>query len=967
MDPERWQRVVRLYESALERDPAAREEFLMEAAGGDEALRREVESLLAQEATPVVIDRPVLEAAAVVLEGGVSLEPGRQLGPYRIERPIGAGGMGDVYQARDTRLNRTVAVKVLSHALADDPQLRARFEREAKAVAALAHPNICTLHDVGHQDSIDFLVLEYLEGETLAARLERGPLPFDQALLCAIEIAGALDAAHRCGIVHRDLKPANVFLVRGSSKSAPPVAKLLDFGLARPAAPAVLGMGAATADGTPATLTAPGTIIGTVQYMAPEQVEGRETDARTDIFAFGTVVYEMVTGKKAFEGKSEASLIGAIMQADPPALSASQPLTPPLLDRIVKKCLAKEPGERWQSASDIRSELQWVADAGASTALAGAIAPVRRRRETIAWTLAGLLAGAGLLLGLRWRTAGAPVDDRPAARLTVPSPANWSLASARPPNRLAISPDGRRLAFVAENSKRERMLWIHQLDSGIAQPLANTENASSPFWSPDSRFVGFFAGGRIKKIDVFGGPAQTVCDIPGITQGDSTANSFQGAAASGSWNQNGVILFNVERELYRVDPGGKPVLVSSNSGILEFFLPDGVHFVSRAPNRGAGISVGRLDSHEWRPLLTDQVSQPVYAQGHLFYVRDQTLMAQPFDPKRLEFSGEAVPVASPVATGTGGNAAFSVSATGVIAYEAADDVAAPSRLLWFDRRSGKQIGSIGDVADYRTIELSSSGDRLAASIVSPGSFAADLWLFDLSRRLPSRFTSSPADETTAIWSPDDRRIVFGVASPPGLYQKPTDLIGKETQFTAIPNTGPYNPSSWSRDRRFIIYNSGPIAPISILPLEGDRKPIAFAPDSVGARAARFSPVGQWIAYSSRETGREEVYVAPFPGRPGKTYPVSVGGGGFPRWGRDGKELFFLSSDRKLMSAAVHEVDGELRFGAPRLLLTVQVKTPAFGWPYDVSSDGNRVLMIVATTAGEPSITVLVNWPALLKK
>jgi hypothetical protein len=545
MDPERWQRVAHLYESALERGPAARKAFLMEAAGGDEALRREVESLLSQDATPVVIDRPVLEAAVAVLESGASLEPGRQLGPYRIERPIGAGGMGQVYQARDTRLNRTVAIKVLSHALADDSQFRTRFEREAQAVAALAHPNICTLYDVGRQDDIDFLVLEYLEGETLAARLERGPLPFEQALTCAIEIAGALDAAHRRGIVHRDLKPGNIFLARGSGKSAPPVAKLLDFGLAKPAARAIVGAGQPCAPATPPTLTAPGTIIGTVQYMAPEQIEGREADTRTDIFAFGTVIYEMVTGSKAFEGKSEASLIGAIMHADPPPLSASQPLTPPLLDRIVKKCLAKDPDERWQSARDVRSELQWVVEGGASLPLSGPTAPMRRRGATIAWAVAGLLAGAGLVAGLHWRNAEAPVDDRPAARLTVTSPANWSLASARPPNRLAISPDGRRVAFVAENSKRERMLWIYQLDSAITQPLANTENASSPFWSPDSRFVGFLAGGRIKKIDASGGPAQTVCDVPGVTQAGNGATPFVG----GAWNQNGVILFSHQTKL----------------------------------------------------------------------------------------------------------------------------------------------------------------------------------------------------------------------------------------------------------------------------------------------------------------------------------------------------------------------------------------------------------------------------------
>jgi dipeptidyl aminopeptidase/acylaminoacyl peptidase len=415
-----------------------------------------------------------------------------------------------------------------------------------------------------------------------------------------------------------------------------------------------------------------------------------------------------------------------------------------------------------------------------------------------------------------------------------------------------------------------------------------------------------------------------------------------------------------------VDPGAKPVLVSSHGSHLPFFLPDGTHFLSRASGGGGGIEVGRFDSNERHTLLAGVVSQPAYARGHLLYVRDQTLLAQPFDPKRLELSGDAIPVASPVATGTGGNAAFSVSATGVIAYEAADDLAAPSRLLWFDRRSGKQIGRIEDEADYRAIELSSSGERLAASIVSPGSFALDLWLFDLSRGQRVRFTSSGAS-ATAIWSPDDRRIVFGAGSPHSLYEKSSDFIGKVTRFAEIPNTEPSNPSSWSRDEKFLIYQSGP-GPISILPLEGNRKPIPFAAETIGARWARFSPHdGEWIAYTSTETGREEVYVAPFPGRAGKRYLVSVNGGRLPRWRRDGKELFFLSTDRKLMSADVHAVGGALQFGAPRTLLPVQVKTPAFGWLYDVSPDGERFLLTVATTTTEPSITVLVNWPALVKK
>jgi Tol biopolymer transport system component len=686
--------------------------------------------------------------------------------------------------------------------------------------------------------------------------------------------------------------------------------------------------------------------------MAPEQLEGREADTRTDIFAFGTLVYEMVAGRKAFEGKSEASLIGAIMQGDPPALSATQPLTPPLLNRIVKKCLAKEPGERWQSAGDIRSELQWVAETSTGTALAVSTA-VRRRFATIAWALAGLLAGAALILGLRGRTTDAPADDRPAARLTVPSPANWSLSAARPANRLAMSPDGRRLAFVAINPKRERMLWIYQLDSAIAQPLANTENASAPFWSPDSRFLGFFDGWKLKRIDASGGPAQNVCDVPGASQAGTLP-----LPVGGSWNQNGVILFSYRRELYRVDPGGKPVLVSSDGGGHPFFLPDGKHFLSFGP----GINAGRLDSRERRSLLPEGISHAAYAQGYLLYVRDQTLLAQRFDPKRLELSGVAVSVASTVLTGPAA-AAFSVSATGVIAYEADDDDAAPSRLLWFDRTSGKQIDSVGKEADYRTIEISSRGDRLAASIMSPGSTAADLWLFDLSRGLPERFTSSPDDETTAVWSPDDKRIVFSAISPNDLYEKSSDLIGK-----AVPilHGGPVY--SWSRDG-FILYKSapGPTGPISVLPLVGDRKPIPFAADSVGTRWARFSPNGDWIAYDSMDTGREEVYLAPFPGRPGKKIQVSFDGGRLPRWRRDGKELFFVSSDRKLMSADVRMESGSLIVKAPKTLFQTQMKPADFGWPYDVSLDGKRFLMNVSTNTTPPWITVLVNWPALLKK
>jgi Tol biopolymer transport system component len=963
MDPERWQRVARLYESALERDPAGRAAFLTDATGGDETLQREVESLLAQDGAPIVLDRPLWEAAAAVLDAGGRLQPDRQLGPYRIERPLGAGGMGQVYRARDTRLNRTVAIKVVAHSLADDPQFRTRFEREAHAIASLTHPNICTVHDVGQQDGVDFLVLEYLEGETLDARLARGQLPFEQALSCAIEIAGALDAAHRRGLVHRDLKPANIFLVRGAGASTPPLAKLLDFGLAKPGAPTIVGVGASGVPTTPPAITAQGTILGTFQYMAPEQLEGREADARTDLFAFGAVLYEMFTGKKAFEGKSQASLIGAIMHVDPPALSATRPLTPPLLDRIVKKCLAKDPDERWQSARDVGSQLQWVADAGSVSAAitAGTASTLRRWRTPIAATLAGLVVGAAAVLGLRSRQPSLPLE-RQVVRAIVPPPDDWTITSAAPPERLAMSPDGSRLAFVALGPDRRRRIWIRLLEGTTAEPIPGTEDGSAPFWSPDSRFIGFVAGAKVKKVNVSGGPALTVCDVPGSEQRD--VGGFN-VIFSGTWSRSGVILFSINGALYEVDSGAKPIRVTAG-GDFPSFLPDGTHFLHMAPrSTGAGIYVGQLGTDDHRLLLPGTVSQASYSQGHLLYVREQTLMAQPFDPNRVALSGEPLPLAHPVVTGGGNASAFSVSSIGAIAYEAGDEIRNQGRLLWLDR-AGKQIGSIGDEADYRQVQLSWKGDRLVAGIVAPGNNTADLWLFDLSRRGAARFTSS-GNASVAVWSPDDTRIVFGMggAGPDrGVYEKPTDLIGDAKRFTDLPASAS-GIASWSHDGRFIIYGSAGTS--SIFPETGG-KPIPLAQPGDLA-SSQFSPNGQWIAYSSRESGRLEVYVAPFPGRAGKKIKASVEGGTQPRWRRDGKELFFLSNDRdrKLMSVDVLTESNSLQVGVPKTLFQTGVKNTGLNSPpYDVAPDG-RFLMNVATSTTNPSITLLVNWPALLKK
>jgi len=964
MDPERWQRTARLYESVLERDPASRAAFLNEATGSDDVLRRDVELLLARDNTPLVIDRPVLEAASAVLDAGAALNPGSQLGPYCIDEPLGEGGMGQVYRARDTRLNRTVAIKVLSPALAHDPQFRARFDREAHTVATLTHPNICTLYDIGHDGDVEFLVLEYLDGGTLAARLERGPLPFDLSLAFAIQIADALDAAHRHGIAHRDLKPGNIFLVRGGT--ATPTVKLLDFGLAKPAAPALVSIDASVALTTPPALTVQGTILGTFQYMAPEQLEGRDTDTRADIFAFGAVVHEMVTGRRAFEG-NQASLIAAIMHIDPPALSTIQPLAPPLFDRIVRKCLAKNPEERWQSMRDVSSQLRWLLEAGtAATSLADGSARriVPRWREALAWTLA-VLGVAAALVAANWRRSAIPAENGQVIRATVLPPENWRLTGTQPPNRLAVSPDGRRLAFVATAPDGRRKIWIRSLDGASTEPLEGTDDGLSPFWSPDSRFVGFFAGGRLKKIEASGrGTEVTVCDVPGMTPGDTNSVTVRG-----TWNQNGVILLGANRMFYRVDSGGMLVPVGPDSGVFPFFLPDGTHFLYRDPfGPTQGLYVGQLDSHDRRLLLPGVTSQAVYAQGHLLYVRDQTLLAQRFDPNGLELSAGAVPLVKAVETGSGGNGAFSVSATGIIAYETPDDVAAPAQLLWFDR-AGKQLGSIGSEADYRWLELSGKGDRLIASIAA-GDNANDLWLFDVARGLPTRFTSSPGAKMSAVWSRDDERIVFAQENPQELgsklYEKSADVIGDARQFVLPDGPELSMPFDFSRDGQSIIVGGSRIG-ASIFRLQGDHKPMPFVTTGTRANYARFSPDGQWIAYSWFESGRSDVYVAPVPGRTGKIVRVSLDGGNRPRWRRDGRELFFESNDRHLMSVDVHAVSGGLQVGIPTTLLQVRMKTSEYGWPYDVSPDGNRFLVNVPTLSTAPSISLLVNWPALLQK
>jgi len=899
----------------------------------------------------------------------MALASGTKLGPHEILSLIGAGGMGEVYKARDTRLDRIVAIKVLPAHLADNPDLRERFEREAKTIAGLNHPHICTLYDVGRQDGTDFLVMEYLEGETLATRLLKGPLPLDQVLRYAIEISDALDKAHRQGVTHRDLKPGNLMLTKSGSK-------LLDFGLAKlkqDAAPAATPLSQLpTLSKNP---TVEGTILGTLQYMAPEQVEGKtdDIDPRTDIFSFGVLLYEMATGKKAFEGKSTASLFAKILEHHPPPISSLQPMTPPALDRIVKRCLAKEPDERWQSAGDLTHELKWIAEGGSQTGMRVPVATGRKgplSNARLAWSVAAVLLVAALAVGAVAYLRRAPEEAR-AVRFFVSPPNGWNLAqrtaptSGGAPNPLAVSPDGQRVAFVAASSDGRQLLWVRSLDTLTAEPLAGTEGAARPFWSPDSRFLGFFADGKLRRIGVSGGPPIALCDAP-----DSRG---------GAWNRDGLIVFSPGAGALQKMPsaGGTPTPASvlgqgETRHSWPFFLPDSRHFLYHAlqGQQSLGIYLASLDSTEQELLLDVDSGNVLYSRGHLLFLRETTLMAQPFDAQRLEPAGDAFPIAEQIQTQASPLVGvFSVSENGVLAYQTGMG-AAGTQLMWFDR-AGKQIDVVGEPAAYGDVELSPEGKWATVSIPDRAGGTRDIWVVDVARGLRTRFTSGAAGEQNSIWSPDGSRVVFNSSrkGPWDLYQKASDGSGAE-EVLLESNFSKF-PTAWSPDGRSILVPiaTGPTGSdrdLFVLSLSGDRKLVPFLQTQFIETFAQFSPDGRWVAYQSNESGRYEVYVAPFPGPSGRRL-VSNAGGTYARWRPDGTELFYLAADNKLMVAAVNGRGSSFEVGAVRPLFQT-VASLGTRRPYDVSANGQRFLVntLPEQTASAP-ITVVLNWTAAIPK
>jgi Tol biopolymer transport system component/predicted Ser/Thr protein kinase len=876
--------------------------------------------------------------------------PGRRLGPYEILSAIGAGGMGEVYKARDTRLDRIVAIKVLPTHLADRSELRERFEREAKTIASLNHPHICTLYDTGHQDDIDFLVMEYLEGETLAQRLQKGPLPIQQVLQYAIEIADALDKAHRKGITHRDLKPGNIMLTKTGTK-------LLDFGLAKlkqVVAPANVPLSELPTANDP--LTAEGSIVGTMQYMAPEQLEGKEVDARTDIFAFGAVVYEMATGKRSFEGKSQASLIAAILQIDPPSMSSLQPMAPLALDRAIKICLAKDPDGRWQAASDLTLELKWIGEGGGRTGDTVPMAPAGKTRERLAWVISCALLVALIVVTIWWRNSKTPQET-----MYFPIPLTFQARD------VALAPNGHTLAVVGyRESASKNVIWIHEVGSHGARSLVDTEGANYPFWSADGRFLAFFADGKLKKLELSGGPVQTVCDAP--------------SGRGGTWNKEGVIVFapDVAGGLYRVPAaGGTPTQIKNRDtsrgedGLRwPMFLPDGTHYLYLAANfagrKGVdAIFVGSLDSNEKRFVVEATANAAYAAPGYLLFYRDKTLLAQQFDAKRLALTGEPTTILAEIQyVPQVKRAVFAVSDNGLLVAQGGSQVAL-SQPIWFDRK-GKEVGVVGAPDVYGNVFLAPNGRSVAVDKTDMGSLNTDVWTYELQRDSAKRLTFDPALDAVPVWSPDAARLVFTSNRQLNwdLYIKNSD--GAQDEKSIMHNEFGNFPSDWSRDGKYILYNRGTDLWFVTLP---ELKSSLFLKAASVLRNGQFSPDGKWVAYASNESGKWQIYVTSFPEARGK-WQVSTGGGEQPRWRGDGKELFYLSQDGKMMAAPVTS-GANFDAGTAVALFQSTPRPPVLVYDlfvYDVSRDGQRFLINteVKQVEAEP-MSVVLNWPAKLNK
>jgi Tol biopolymer transport system component/predicted Ser/Thr protein kinase len=894
----------------------------------------------------------------------MTLTSGTKLGPYEIVAPLGAGGMSEVYRARDTRLDREVAIKVLPSHLSENPEFRARFEREAKTISGMQHPNICVLHDVGRQDGVDFLVMEYLDGETLATRLARKPLTSDDTLRIGIEVADALDKAHRSGIVHRDLKPGNVMLTKVGTT------KLLDFGLAKlhslasgaqSAAPAFSAVATVASMASPVTVA--GTVVGTMQYMSPEQIQGKEADARSDIFAFGAMLYEMLTSKRAFQGKSQLSVASAVLEKDPEPISAVQPLTPPALEHLVRICLAKEPDQRFQSAHDLKLQLQWITAGGSQVGAPPVVVSQRKSPQKImaAAMLAGwvaAIAGAvlAMLLSSQVRQAQRPVT----AEINSPPGADFTGAVRGP---AVISPDGKELAFSAGDPKGSR-LWMRDLATGRTEVLEGTDEALFPFWSPDSRALAFFSSGKLRKVSVGGGPVQILCDAP--------------EGRGGSWSANGTIIFtpNITESLYHVSEGGgtPEKLTQAKPGWTHrnpYFLPDGEHFLFIAREPAGTATAGSLYAASLKgeepKLVLERASNVQYSGGYLLYLKDANLVAQPFDASGLKLTGNPISIAEKLDYWNARDAAyFSASPNGVLLYR--KSVQAPAQPTLVDRE-GKEMGKVGEPGIYFFPRFSPDGSKLALARAGKDSLRFDVWITDLQHNSSSRATFVDSPEVVAAFSPDGNTLAVSanVGGARGeLWTQSVSGSGAQETITDTPIW--MTLGDWSRDGRYLfgdVQENKTREDIFFVDLKGDRKLTKFLQSPASELAPMLSPNGKWLAYVSDESGRYEVYVTAFPG-PGRKWQVSSGGvGGVSSglsWSSDGKELYFASAD-KIMVAPIQNTES-FQFGTPQAL--PMPTADLFG--FTPSPTPGRFLVLRRTGPPELSpIRIVLNWTETLKK
>jgi len=903
----------------------------------------------------------------------MSWPPGTKLGPYEIIAPLGAGGMGEVHRARDTRLNRDVAIKAIPAVLAGDEQLRQRFEREAKAISSLNHPHICTLYDVGHtsvgagegvQARLDYLVMELLDGESLADRLVKGPLPIHEVLKIGAQIASALDAAHRQGIIHRDLKPGNIMLTKSG-------AKLLDFGLARtatggaPPVSAVVSTSSqmATAMQSERPLTAKGTILGTFQYMAPEQLEGTDADARTDIFSLGAVLYEMATGKRAFQGGSMTSLIAAIVSSQPTPIKMMVPVAPAALDHVVRRCLEKDPADRWQSAHDVGAELRWIAEAGSQAEVAAPVSMRRKTREALAWGLAAVLGVAAVALAWGYLMRPAATPPRAFRATLMPPPGNAIIPFDQ--MGLSLSPDGKTLAFVAAAADGRRQIWLRNLTEMQARLMAETGGASYPFWSPDGGSLGFFADGKLKTIDLRGGSPRVLAEAP----------SGRGA----TWGREGIILFapNITSSILRVPAtGGKVEEVTKYDPKTEStqrwpeFLPDGRHFLylSRARVEGreeqGRLMLASLDDPKASVLIGDSSNAQYVEPWFLIYGRSANLYAWRFDAKALRLEGDAVPIVpDKLSYWEAKNfVPFAAAGDGTIVF--LPESRRSSELRWYDRL-GRPGGSLGPPGYYLTPKISPDGRKVAYMQAEGDSTLSNIWVRELDSSRAVRLTPQAAGYVAPAWSPDGSRILFqcqpkGVGdlciAPAGGGGEPQVLYESNTWKTL---------GSWMPDgKRLLFANQDPKTEQDIMMMSASGgEPTAILRTPFLEQGPQACPDGTCFAFISNVSGRFEVYVRNLGGGESQ-WQISTDGGAKPRWRADGKELFYEAADGYLMAVPWHTTPGTpvRLFQFPERSESGQLGLEVFG---DVTPDGQRFLLNIPTTSlTSVGFYTITHWPSL---